>query len=346
MALVLSNIRVGELLPMRGHVVDGAPMVCLQADAVFDNSYATGGELLSPTLDSFFSDITAMFPSSNSGVSLEMVDNATLTSIKVKAYQAEGSHTHDVTIAGGADATNQHPVSVDTTTNLLQKAAEKVYGAEFAGSASYPTNGQTLDLSTIFSATPHVVINSEDDDYEATYVPGTGANDGKVKIRDKRRMVTTCTKVTGAASYAAGGQTVDLTALCGVVGVPDVVLCQSNIISDVMFKYIPGTGATDGKIAATVISTGVEVGNGVNLSGGAIQLIVAYAAEEVPNATNLSTKNFQYVAYGAVTNTTDETIAGAALASAGNAADEIAAAQDLSAITFSLLIIGKPKVQS
>lgn len=258
MAATLTNIRVGEMVGDRAHKMDAAPMVCLAADLVFDNSYATGGELFSPTLDKYFSDITQVFFTDNSGVALEFVDNADESLAKVKAYRAEGAHTHTVTVTGGGALASTHPVVVTTdggATEILEKAAEKTIQGDQTGQASYTTGGQTLDLSGSFSAIPNVV-------------------------------------------------------------------CDPTTVADIMARYIPGTNASDGKIALIVISTGAEAANASNQSGVTVQ----------------------YIARGACTNTTDEPVTSSS--DAANTADEVANGQDLSAITFGIFVIGKPKVQS
>lgn len=259
MAITLSNIRMGQLDPVKNmRNIDGPPLVAMFADAVFDNSYATGGELLSPTLDGYFSDVTQVYFSDNQGVALEFVDNASLALAKIKAYRAEGAHTHTVTVVGGGALASTHPVVVTTDgggTEVLEKSKTKTVAGSQTGQASYTTGGQTLDLSADFDAIPRV-------------------------------------------------------------------MCSPVAVGDFIARYVPGTNASDGKIALIVPSTGVEVAN----------------------TTNVSAQTIAYIAHGQCANTTDEPIASSS--DAANTADEVAAAQDLSAITFHIMIVGKPRVSA
>lgn len=256
MAATLTNIRTGQLDPVSlMPTATGAPMIMLAADLVFDAIYATGGELLSPTLDKYFSDITQVFLTGNSGINLEFVDNDDESLAKVKAYQAEGSHTHTLGITGGGAYASTIPVVYATDDDRLEKSKEVVHRGTQTGQASYTTGGQTLDLSSVFSGIPQVA-------------------------------------------------------------------CDVQAIVNMAARYVPGTNASDGKIALLVPSTGAEVAN----------------------TTNVSAQTVQYIAKGEVTNTGNVDVA--TEAAAGNTADEIASGQDISSITFGIFVVGKPKVSA
>lgn len=219
MAANLTNIRMGQMDPVKSmQIVSGPPLVELVADLVFDSSYATGGELLSPTLDKYFSDITQVFFTDNGGVSLEFVDNADESLAKVKAYRAEGAHTHTVTVVGGGALANTHPVVVTTDgggTEVLEKAKEKTVQGSQTGQASYTTGGQTLDLSAHFDAIPKVMCDmAAVGDFIARYVPGTNAADGKIAliVPSTGAEVANTTNVSAqTVNYIARGQCTNTT---------------------------------------------------------------------------------------------------------------------------------------
>ena len=263
MAVVLSNIRTGVLGVDPSHVVDGAPLVALFADAVFDNSYATGGELFSPTLDGFMSDVTQFFASDNSGIALEFSDNATLASAKLKALQAEGSHTHTIAAA----QSQAMGILLQEVSNVIGRSPLLIKTGTHTPPNPYVAGGTTLNLDT------------------ATDLDGSGTT--------------------------------------AFDGVPFVATEAKAIAGDYQPRYIPhATDPALGKIALTVESTGVEVG-----SVDATAMVVKWTAIGKQSTS------------GALTLTGPST-------TAGNTADEIASGQDISAVTFSVMIVGKPKVQS
>lgn len=240
---------------------------------------------------------------------------------------------------------------------------DNVASGRVAGPASYSGGGTVLDLSATFKGIPKVVVVCEAAGYQASYVPGTGASDGTIKVYKEN---VTSGQVAGPASYVSGGFILDLSA--SFSGIPNVVVSLATI-GDYVASYVPGTGATDGKVAVTVMSTGVEVAGAVNLSAVNFDYVARVAPSEVinttnlsgvnfeyvatatedepPNATNLSAIHFQYLAIGAVDVAGDATLTGGTNNNQNNsasaAAAEVTVATNLSTVSVPIRITGKQK---
>lgn len=68
-----------------------------------------------------------------------------------------------------------------------------------------------------------------------------------------------------SGTYAAGGPTWDLTCFAGVPVKKDaavLVRIWGTGVADHSYGYVPGTNLTDGKVVATVTSTGAELADG------------------------------------------------------------------------------------
>lgn len=85
-----------------------------------------------------------------------------------------------------------------------------------------------------------------------------------------------------AGVYTAGGETFPQQSVLGgpnSLGLAGVLFCSGGYTEDGLFRVIPifgGLGKVRGtiKLKWIVVSTGVEVANGVNLSGSVIRLLV------------------------------------------------------------------------
>lgn len=308
-------------------------------NCTFAGTYATGGDTWD--LSKHFSAVEEVLLGPAEGNNLEFVNNADPSLCKIKAYASSGPlHSHNLPITGGQAETDQIPVAYDTVADRLEKAKEGMYSNDPAGPASYATGGFTLNLSGTFNAIPEVVVTCEDPRYQAVYVPGTDASDGKVKVFDINRRGFAGTTA-GPNPYPAGGFTLNLSGH-GVSGVPDAVFVSPTSRQDQVANYKPGTNETDGKVAITVASTGAEDG-GSNLSGVTYQYAGFYGDAEVPNATNLSGVNFQVIAKGPLNNAGDVDVATYNNTEA-TSTNEIDNGTNLTAISFTAMVVGTPKV--
>lgn len=230
----------------------------------------------------------------------------------------------------------------------------QVLFGEIAMSTSYAASGDTLDLSAYFSEVDEVIIGSAQG-CSLDYVAGATVATSKVKaygaltahthslkvvggadaanqwpvmidtatsILQKAKKLVIAGSTAGPASYPTGGFTLDLSS--NLNGIPDAVLVGTEDRQDQIAIYDKGTGANDGKIVVTVASTGAEVAN----------------------TTNLSAINYQYIARGDATNTTDVTATGGTDNVQNSAetatASEVDAATNLSTITATIVVVGKP----
>lgn len=127
--------------------------------------------------------------------------------------------------------------------------------------------------------------------------------------------------------YVAGGTTLNLNTAVDLDGssttafaATPIVMTNIKAISDHVARYVVGTGPTDGKIAITVMSTGVELGGvdataidtpwiaigtrattgDVTATGGTdnVQNEASIGGTETAAATNLSTYTFPFFAIG------------------------------------------------
>lgn len=327
------DLKVNDALKYKGP----APSV-MMLDATLPASYDASGSIFD--LSGYFSKVEGVFCGPAEGCSLEPVLNDNPALIKIKVYGAITAHQHQVPITGGQALTDQIPIAYDTVADRLEKAKETVHSLAQAGPASYSAGGFTVNLSAFFDEIPEVVVTPQNSNYQAYYVPGTNASDGKIKVNDLRRKAFAGT-IAGPASYAAGGFLATLAA-AGVAGIPTAVTVSATTRRDEVAIYDPGTNETDGKIVSTVASTGLETADTTNLSAVTYQYHGSYADPEVPATTNLSTVTFNIIARGSLPNTTDVNIIVDANAESATPS-EIDAATNLSTISANFFVVGTPK---